>query len=233
MPQFCAYLKSALESSLSAVHPFYLEMAESYQIKREEKVKHELTRKGTQIEPRIIEYTMQILDQDDQRRQNIANADEERVRDARNQWKKIWKEQRLFSGLWKDPDVCMQFDTRFTETKMKFEELREMVTNRRFSFRVAKNETKSRARPYLKIKLTEPAHALEDAAKIRERRLPQTQMANPINAKYINHVKRTGLTTRLLPLPTLNKLKETVAVIDSQHLAHDFCRHLGKYQTSL
>ena len=106
----------------------------------------------------IVEIALEVYEQEDEKRQeNLAN-DEECVRTAKNMWKKLWKRMRVYVGQWRHPLVYDQEDYKFDYEKESFAN---MPKNTLFTHKISKYESKTRARPFVKIKLIEPAYVEE------------------------------------------------------------------------
>ncbi len=103
----------------------------------------------------ILETALEVYEQENEKRQeNLAN-DEENMRMAKGTWKNLWKKMRAYVGLWKHPSLYDQEDFKFNAEKESFNA---MATNTLYTHKISKYETRSHARPFIKIKLIEPAY---------------------------------------------------------------------------
>lgn len=115
----------------------------------------------------ILNSAVEIYEWESQKKQMNIAFDEENIRRAKNQWKKIWKRLRIYVGIWKHPNFYDQSDRKFTVESEKFDKKKK---NEFFTHKIAKYETKSRMRPFLKLKLIEPKYVEEYNKKIKEHR---------------------------------------------------------------
>lgn len=123
----------------------------------------------------ILETALEVYEQENEKRQeNLAN-DEENVRMAKGTWKNLWKKMRVYVGLWKHPSLYDQEDFKFNAEK---ESYNAMTTNTLFSHKISKYETRSHARPFIKIKLIEPAYVEQYNTILVQRRGDIRSMVN-------------------------------------------------------
>jgi len=127
--------------------------------------KHEELEKKYGIE--IVETALEIYEQEDEKRKENLASEEEFVRIAKNMWKKLWKRARVYVGQWKHPLLYDQEDCKFDYDKESFENMRK---NLLFTHKISKYESKSRTRPFLKIKLIEPGYVEEYNALLSSKR---------------------------------------------------------------
>lgn len=104
-------------------------------------------------ENEILEKAAQIHEMEDARKHEVAAFEEERVRIAKNSWRRHWKRLRVYIGQWRHPNFYNQFDKKYGN-----DEWEKMKPNPIYYRKISKYETRSRARPFTKIKLIEPEH---------------------------------------------------------------------------
>ena len=116
-------------------------------------------------EDMIYERATKIHELEDVHKHEITAFDEESMRIAKSLWRKIWKRQRIYSGQWRHPSFYDQRDEKY-----KAQEWDDIKTSTLFYHKMSRFQTESRARPFLKLKLIEPAYVLQYENDYRERR---------------------------------------------------------------
>ena len=125
---------------------------------------YKLTHQSAQrCEDEVMERASTVLEMEDTRKHQVAAFEEERVRIAKSLWKKNWKSLRTYIGQWKHPAFSHQSDKKYVA-----EEWDKLKPNEIFYRKISKYETRSRARPFIKIKLIEPEHVLQYNAILAE-----------------------------------------------------------------
>lgn len=113
----------------------------------------------------IYDSAARIHETEDNRKHEVIAFDEERMRIAKSLWRRVWKKLRIFTGQWRHSTFYDQRDAKYQAI-----EFEDMKGNHIFYHKMSKFETKTRARPFLKIKLTEPSYVLEYNKLLKERR---------------------------------------------------------------
>ena len=134
---------------------------------------------GKNIELQIIDNATEIYEQETQQRQIVLAKEEEGSRSAKNSWRKIWKKQRVFIGQWTHPEFYDQQDAKFS---LENESYGNMGGNKLFSHKIAKYETRSRARPFLKVKLLEPDYVKEHNQVLEDNGTDMFNIINSLNS---------------------------------------------------
>ena len=116
-------------------------------------------------ENNIYENAAKIHELEDTRRKQLTVIYQEKVRAFKGLWRRNWKRLRTYNGQWSHPDFYDQRDELYNA--LEWDEMKE---NTIFRHRISKFETKSRARPFLKIKLIEPAYVVEYQNMLKELR---------------------------------------------------------------
>ena len=90
-----------------------------------------------------------------QRKTGIIELQDENSKITKTLWNKIWKRLRTCRGQWKHQELYDQTDTKDDRTFRKTN----VVDNGLFVHKLAKFETKSRSRPFVKTKPLDPKYA--------------------------------------------------------------------------
>jgi len=103
-------------------------------------------------------------------------------------WKKMWKRLRIYAGLWKHPDFYDQIDVKDSKEKVPENKKKDEL----YRHKMAKYEVKSRARPFLKVKLREPEYVEEDEKRLGEKRQKEKESILQINEKvcFVSDVEK-------------------------------------------
>lgn len=107
-------------------------------------------------EDEVFDRAANVHEMEDTRKHQIAAFEEERVRIAKNNWRKQWKRLRVYIGQWRHPEFYHQCDKKYVN-----EEWEKMKPNEIFYRKISKYETRARARPFVKVKLIEPEFVLK------------------------------------------------------------------------
>lgn len=134
---------------------------------------------GKTIEVQVIDNATEIYEQETYQRQIVLAKEEEDARSAKNSWRKIWKKQRIFIGQWTHPDFYDQQDYKFS---LENESYANMSENKLFSHKIAKYETRSRARVFLKVKLLEPEYVKEHHQVLENNGTDMFNIINSLNS---------------------------------------------------
>ena len=107
----------------------------------------------------------------------------------KDKWKKIFKELRIFNGLWLNSNIKFQIDS-YCKNQNEQEEFSEK--NNFYINKVSKYETRSRMRPFLKIILNEPRIAIDYNEKLRSKQEEQQKkkisyFSSDLNQKNRSH----------------------------------------------
>ena len=126
----------------------------SQKLKQEIEKHYEMTQESARrCENDVMDRAVNILEMEDTRKHQVVAFEEERVRIAKSLWTKNWKELRTYIGQWKHPQFYHQCDKKYVP-----EEWEKMKENEIYYRKISKYETKSRMRPFIKVKLIEPPH---------------------------------------------------------------------------
>lgn len=73
-------------------------------------------------------------------------------RKSLNKFRKIWDDLRIYSEIWKIPELKFQVDTLFNKSIYSFEKYE---CSPFFKFKISKHQSKAKARYLLKLRLNE------------------------------------------------------------------------------
>ena len=127
------------------------------------------------IENDVYELILGILETNEEKKNNDWYLLEKRRRHAKHQWKKCWKNLRIYENIWQPDDFKTQNDNHFWNEDYSFDNYK---PNKYFYYEMWKYEIKNKARPYLKMNLKEP----DIKAKIPEK---NTQSENLLNYQQV------------------------------------------------
>ena len=105
------------------------------------------------LDNEVYELILWILELNEEKKNKDWYSVEKKKRQAKFQWKKIWRKLRIFENVWQPKDFKAQKDCYFRGEEFLFEKIE---PNKYFYFEMWKQETKENARPFLKMKLKEP-----------------------------------------------------------------------------
>ena len=94
-----------------------------------------------------------------QRKTGIIELQDENSKIIKSLWNKIWEKLRTCRGQWKHSELYDQTDTKDNRGLGKNNEKMKFVENKLFVHKLAKFETKSRSRPFVKTKPLDPKYA--------------------------------------------------------------------------
>lgn len=147
----------------------------------QEKAREDMCKK---LELEILDIAIEIAEQESQKRQASLASEEETVRTAKNAWRQLWKRFRIYVGQWAHPRFYDQQDYKFSFEDESFDKMEKPVL---FSHKMSKYESRSRARPFLKVKLLEPAYIAEYNKMLKENRADIHDIINSLDANlFVN-----------------------------------------------
>ena len=72
---------------------------------------------------------------------------------TKNKFRKMWERLRIYSDLWRIPELKMQIDTLFNKSIYSFEKY---TGNPYYNYKISKHQSKAKARYFLKARLINP-----------------------------------------------------------------------------
>lgn len=123
----------------------------------------------------FYESAAKIHEIEDSRKHRIVAIEEEKLRIAKNLWTRVWRKLRIYTGQWKYPKFYDQRDEKYQALEWD-----QMLENKTFYHKISKFEIKSRARPFLKVKLIEPEYVTQYNERLEQKRAKKQLLAiNP------------------------------------------------------
>jgi len=142
----------------------------------QEKAREEASKK---VDLEVIESAAEIYEQEIKRRQIMLVNEEENSRTAKNSWRQLWKKLRIYVGQWAHPKFYDQEDYKYSLEEENYQNMRK---NELFIHKICKYETRIRARPFLKVKLIEPAYVEEYDKALEEKQINMRNIINSLNS---------------------------------------------------
>ena len=172
------HYKASLEGVTAEISRRLENRSYSFALKntRNEKVCEEVQKK---YGDEILEVAVDISEQEDYKKQAFLANEEEYIRSAKNSWKKLWKRMRIYVGQWKHPLFYDQIDKKYNAEKEAFNFMKKNIF---FRHKGSKYETKSRTRPFLKLKLIEPDYVQEYNKLLAEKREDIRSIINTLSS---------------------------------------------------
>jgi len=121
----------------------------------------------TKYENDIYEQNLNVLEEEDLKKQNDIFLSEKKYRFNKYMWEKIWKRARTHHGTWMHPDFSTQNDKKFDPKDFDFDKIK---PNDFFYYKTWKYELKNRSRPFLNLKLKEPQMVSKDKEELRNKK---------------------------------------------------------------
>lgn len=125
----------------------------------------------------IVEIVGETCENEGQRRKESIKYHEEYSKIRNGQWSKLWRKLRTYVGPWRHPDFYDQVDVKEdAESADKREKQKNLLKHK-----LAKSEVKSRAKPFLKIKLIEPQYVEGYEHKVAQQRHEDSEAVLKMN----------------------------------------------------